>query len=152
MKTLIFVLLAIGLNAQQQPLPYSHKTHLALGLKCSSCHKNVDPGEAMGLPAESICMSCHRAVKTGSPHIQTLTAAAKEKKPIPWVRVYKIPTFVYFSHRVHMKAGATCESCHGQVRERDVITKEVAHNMLSCMACHAERKASNDCTTCHEEK
>ena len=152
MKTLIFVLLAIGLNAQQQPLPYSHKTHLALGLKCSSCHKNVDPGEAMGLPAESLCMSCHRAVKTGSPHIQTLAAASREKQPIPWVRVYKIPTFVYFSHRVHMKAGATCESCHGPVRTRDVITKEVTHNMRSCMACHDKAKARNECTTCHEEK
>ena len=152
MKTLIFVLLAIGLNAQQQPVPYSHKTHLALGLKCGSCHKNADPGEAMGLPGESFCMSCHQAVKTGSPHIQALAAAAREKQPIPWVRVYKIPTFVYFSHRVHMKADVTCESCHGQVRERDVITKEVAHNMRSCMACHAERKAQNECTTCHEEK
>ncbi len=152
MKTLIFVLLAIRLYAVEQPIPYSHKKHLAMGLKCNSCHKNTDPGESMGLPGESFCMSCHQAVKTGSPHIQTLAAAAREKKPIPWVRVYQIPAFVYFSHRVHTKAGTTCESCHGPVRERDVITKEVELSMRTCMACHSERKARNECTTCHEEK
>lgn len=106
----------------------------------------------MGLPGEGTCMSCHQAVKTESPHIQKLAAAAKAKQAIEWVRVYKIPSFVYFSHRVHTKAGTTCESCHGPVRERDVITKEVALNMQACMACHAEKKARNDCTTCHEEK
>lgn len=143
---------AVALNGQQQPIPYSHKTHLAMGLKCNSCHKNADPGEAMGYPDEGFCMSCHRAVKTNSPHIQKLTAAAKEKKPIPWVRVYRIPAFVYFSHRVHLEAGATCERCHGAVRERDVITREVTHTMQSCMACHTASKAPNECNTCHEER
>ncbi len=146
------ILFLFLLLAEQQPLPYSHKTHLAVGLKCNSCHKNPDPGEAMGLPGENFCMSCHQAVKKESPHIQTLAAAAKAKQAIEWVRVYKIPSFVYFSHRVHTKAGTTCESCHGPVRERDVITKEVNLNMHACMACHTEKKARNDCTTCHEEK
>ncbi|HZO54105.1 MAG TPA: cytochrome c3 family protein [Bryobacteraceae bacterium] len=126
--------------------------HLALGLKCNSCHRNADPGELMGLPAESFCMSCHQTVKADSPHIQKVAAAAKEKKPMPWVRVYRIPNYVYFSHRVHTKAGATCETCHGPVREHDVITKEVVHNMRSCMACHAAAKARNDCMACHEER
>ena len=136
----------------EQPVPYSHKTHLAVGLKCNSCHKNPDPGEAMGLPGESLCMGCHQAIKTDSPHIQKVAAAAKAKQPIDWVRVYKLPSFVYFSHRVHTKAGASCETCHGPVREREVITKEVAHHMRSCMACHTEKNARNECTTCHEEK
>jgi c(7)-type cytochrome triheme protein len=151
-----FVLLAAASQGQQQepppqPVPYSHKTHLALGLKCDSCHRNADPGEFMGFPAESFCMSCHQTVKADSPHIQKLAAAAREKKPMPWVRVYQIPTYVYFSHRVHTAAGATCVTCHGPVRERDRITKEVVHNMRSCMECHAAAKVRNDCTTCHEE-
>jgi hypothetical protein len=154
------LLLAAGLHGQppeepllpQQPLPYSHKTHLALGLNCSSCHKNADPGEFMGFPADSFCMGCHRLIKADSPHIQKLAAAAEEKKPIPWVRVYKLPPYVYFSHRRHTAAGATCEACHGPVRERDVITREVVHNMRSCMACHAATKARNDCMACHEER
>src|SRR5258707_13198914 len=103
------LLLATGSAAQQQPVPYSHKTHLALGLKCNSCHRNADPGEFMGFPAESFCMGCHQAIKVGSPHIQKVAAAAGAKKPIPWVRVYQIPTYVYFSHRVHVAAVTPCE-------------------------------------------
>ena len=68
-----------------------------------------------------------------------------------WVRVYQLPKYVYFSHRVHTAAGTSCETCHGPVRERDVIAKEVVLNMRSCMACHAASKARNDCKTCHEE-
>jgi c(7)-type cytochrome triheme protein len=136
----------------QQPIPYSHKTHLALGLKCSQCHENADPGAFMGFPDEGFCMGCHRAEKADSPYIQKLAAAFHEKKPIPWVRVYKIPTDIYFSHRVHTAAGVKCETCHGPVRQRTVITREVVHNMKSCMACHAATKARNDCTACHEER
>ncbi len=97
-------------------------------------------------------MSCHQTIKTDSPHIQKVAAAAREKKPIPWVRVYRISTYVYFSHRVHTEAGATCETCHSQIRERDLVIKEVVHDMRSCMACHAATKARNDCTTCHKER
>jgi c(7)-type cytochrome triheme protein len=140
-------LLALTAFAEQQPIPYSHKTHLAMGLKCNACHKNPDPGEAMGLPPESFCMGCHRTVKADSPHIQKLATTK-----IPWVRVYQLPSFVYFSHRLHTQAGASCETCHGPVRDRDVIVKEIPNNMQSCMACHAEKKARNDCNACHEEK
>jgi c(7)-type cytochrome triheme protein len=97
-------------------------------------------------------MNCHQAVKADSPHIQKVAAAAREKKPIPWVRVYQLPTYVYFSHRVHTAARAACDTCHGPVQERSVITKEVVHNMKSCMACHAATKARNDCKACHEER
>ena len=146
------LLLAAASYGQQQPIPYSHKTHLAMGLKCTSCHKNPDPGELMTYPAENFCMTCHKTIKADSPHIQKLAAASRENKPIPWVRVYRLPAFVYFSHRVHTQAGVACETCHGPVRERDVITKEVPNDMHFCMTCHTASKARNDCNTCHEER
>ncbi|HLK20941.1 MAG TPA: cytochrome c3 family protein [Bryobacteraceae bacterium] len=152
-KFAVTLLLAARLyGQQQQPIPYSHKTHLALGLKCNSCHKNADPGELMGYPSESFCMTCHQAIKADSPDIQKIAAAAKDKKPLPWVRVYRLPAYVYFSHRVHVNAGASCETCHGPVRERDVITREVTHDMRFCVACHTAKKAHTECTTCHEER
>ncbi|MBK9168620.1 MAG: cytochrome c3 family protein [Bryobacterales bacterium] len=86
-----FVLLAAALYGHEQPVPYSHKKHVALGLKCNSCHKNADPGELMGLPAESTCMSCHQTIKADSPHIRKVAAAARENKPVPWVRIYQLP-------------------------------------------------------------
>src|SRR5262249_41360546 len=115
------LLLAAASYGQQQPVPYSHKTHLALGLSCDACHRNADPGEFMGFPPETVCMTCHQAIKADSPHIEKLAAAAREGKAIPWVRVYRIAPYVYFSHRVHIAAGTTCEKCHGPVRERDVM-------------------------------
>jgi c(7)-type cytochrome triheme protein len=146
------LLLAAASHGQQQPVPYSHKTHLALQLRCDSCHWNDDPGESMGFPPEHVCMNCHQEVKPDSPHIQKVAAAARDKKALPWVRVYRLPAYVYFSHRVHIAANTTCETCHGPVREREVITKEVPHNMRSCMACHAAKKARNECNACHEER
>ena len=143
--------LAAHLHGQEQPIPYSHKTHLALGLECRSCHKNSNPGSFMGFPATEFCMNCHQAIKTESPHVQKLAAAAKAGESIQWERIYEIKKYVYFSHRVHLKAGATCETCHGPVRERDVMEEEVKHNMKSCMACHEANKAPNECGTCHEE-
>jgi Fe-S cluster assembly scaffold protein SufB len=105
----------------------------------------------MGFPASSFCMSCHASVKKDSPHIARLAAAAKENKPLPWVRVYKIPSYVFFSHRIHVETGATCQTCHGPVAERDVITKEVDISMGACMDCHRKNKASNDCKFCHDD-
>jgi c(7)-type cytochrome triheme protein len=137
----------------EQPVAYSHKHHVGtLKLKCNMCHANKDPGEAMGLPAASVCMNCHQSVKTDSPAIQKLADYAKTNRPIRWVRVYQIPTYVQFSHRAHIEAKNTCQECHGDVASLDVMAKVVPMNMSSCMACHKEKNASNDCTFCHEQR
>ena len=109
------------------------------------------PGEQATIPETKKCMSCHLAIKKESPHIQKLTEFHTAKKPVPWIRIYQIPGFVFFSHKLHTDAGAKCETCHGAVGERDVLKKEVETNMGSCMSCHQKNKASNDCGTCHEK-
>jgi hypothetical protein len=134
-----------------QPIPYSHKQHIALGLKCKDCHTNADPGELMGIPASSKCMTCHTTIKKDSPDIQKLAASDREKKPIYWVRVYQIPSFVYFNHRTHLESGAQCETCHGKVSERDRLFRETDISMGGCMKCHHANKASNACNYCHEK-
>ncbi len=48
----------------KQPVPYSHKQHLAMGLLCKNCHTNPDPGEMMGIPPVKVCLGCHTTVKT----------------------------------------------------------------------------------------
>jgi len=136
----------------QQPIPYSHKTHLGLGLQCKNCHTNPDPGELMGIPETKVCMGCHQSVKTDSPHIQKLTEHHKQGRPMPWIRVYEIPAYVFFSHKAHTQAGATCETCHGPVKERDALWRETNISMGGCMECHTKYKASNDCGFCHQPR
>jgi len=116
------------------------------------CHTNPSPGESMGIPAATKCMACHMSIAKDKPAIVKLTEAAKAKRDIPWVRVYQIPSYVAFSHKVHLDAGAQCSKCHGEVAQREVLFKEGDISMGACMNCHREHKASNDCGYCHELK
>ncbi|MDX2043536.1 MAG: cytochrome c3 family protein [Acidobacteriota bacterium] len=156
---IVLVVSVLGLAAQteklpgpEQPIPFSHKLHVGgQGLKCATCHKNAAPGERMGLASAAMCMQCHEEVKADSPSIQKLAGFAKDKREIKWRRVYEIPSYVFFSHRVHLESGATCTTCHGEVKELEQMYKVKEINMASCMNCHQANKASTDCTYCHEK-
>ncbi|MGH9671812.1 MAG: cytochrome c3 family protein [Bryobacteraceae bacterium] len=136
----------------EQPIPYSHRAHLKLGLECKTCHTMPDPGDFATLPKTAVCMSCHDSVKKDSPHIQKLAETHAAGGEIVWRRIYRIPEYVFFSHKEHVKAGATCAACHGPVAERDVIRKEKDHSMAGCMECHRAAQASLACNYCHEPK
>jgi hypothetical protein len=137
----------------EQPIPFNHKLHFASGLKCAGCHPIREPGFQAGYPRESACMGCHSSIKSTSPHIRKLAAAAEAKQPIPWVKVYSVPDYVWFSHAAHVQdAKIDCAECHGPVAEREVIAKERPTNMHSCMQCHAKHGASNGCDFCHNSQ
>jgi len=133
-----------------QPVAFSHRSHAALGLRCLDCHKGAAEKDQAGMPAASLCMGCHTTVKAGSPEIIKLAGIHKRGGQPAWVRVYRVPGFVFFSHASHVKAGEQCGTCHGPVQERDVLAQEVSTGMTACMTCHAARKASNDCVLCHQ--
>jgi cytochrome c7-like protein/class III cytochrome C family protein len=136
-----------------QPLPFSHKQHLGAGLECKNCHEMPDPGDFAVIPATGKCMTCHLAIKKDSPHIQLLADYHSKATPVPWKRVYRIPDYVFFSHKEHLKsAKATCETCHGPVRERDVMRKEKETSMAACMDCHRTAGASLACDFCHDQR
>lgn len=136
--------------APTQPLPYSHKTHLALGLTCQNCHVNPDPGNLMTFPAARRCMQCHVNVAKDRPAIQKLTQFAKSGQPIPWVRVYQLTAGVDWSHRKHLQAGMQCVMCHGQVAEVDAMAETTGvTSMASCIGCHQAHNAPTVCQTCH---
>jgi hypothetical protein len=133
-----------------QPLPYSHKTHLALGLPCATCHTNPAPGNLMTFPATSVCMSCHISVATNKPAIQKLAEFSKSKQPIPWVRVYKVLPGVTWTHRKHLEAGMKCQMCHGQVAQMDRMSEATSVTTMGvCLNCHQEHGAPTVCSTCH---
>jgi hypothetical protein len=140
-------------RAPVQPLPYSHKQHIALGLTCRLCHVNPDAGKLMTYPPTSTCMSCHGSVAADRPSIQQLAGYATKGAPVPWVRVYKVPDYVYWEHGPHLAAAVTCEECHGPVAERDVIAQETnVVTMLGCRTCHDKRQVFTDCAACHEPR
>ncbi len=120
-------------------------------LKCRDCHALSGDGEAAGFPPESRCMMCHTAIKPDSPAIMKLAEFAKSGKAVPWVRVYRLPDTVWFSHRAHVDKGKVdCSACHGAVAEQDVTVKELpSTTMKFCVDCHASSKAPTRCDFCH---
>ncbi|MFZ3215805.1 MAG: cytochrome c3 family protein [Candidatus Acidiferrales bacterium] len=136
--------------APEQPLPYSHKTHLALGLVCNTCHTNPDPGVLMTFPPTSRCMRCHADIATDRPSIQKLTEYSKSDTTIPWVRVYTVLKGVNWNHRAHLQAGIKCETCHGQVSQMAKMSEATSVTTMSvCLGCHTAEKAPTACNTCH---
>jgi Class III cytochrome C family len=134
-----------------QPIPYSHKKHLAFGLACKKCHTNPEPGKLMTFPATSTCMDCHVTIAKDKPTIQKLAAYAKSKQTIPWVRVYTVLPGVAWTHRAHLDTGVKCETCHGQVREMDAMAEVTSvTTMYSCLHCHEMNQVKTACDTCHK--
>ncbi len=134
-----------------QPIPYSHKKHLSLGLDCKDCHTNPGPGKLMTFPETSKCMLCHVTVAKNKPAIQKLAAYAKSKQAVPWVRVYAVLPGVTWNHRAHLEAGVKCETCHGQVREMEAMSEVTSvTTMYGCLHCHEMNQAKAACDTCHK--
>lgn len=138
-------------TAPAQPIPYSHKKHLALGLNCKDCHTNPEPGKLMTFPDTGKCMQCHATIAKDKPTIQKLAGYRESKQAIPWVRVYTVLPGVTWSHRPHLAAGVNCETCHGQVREMEQMSEATSvTSMAVCLNCHEANHAKTVCDTCHK--
>ena len=150
-KAVINGLYSIGVQqgyAPKQPIAFSHKLHAgAYEIDCNYCHTGAMKGKSATIPSINICMNCHRAVKTESPLIQQLWAAADWKpetlsfgpnqKPIEWVRIHNLPDLAYFNHAQHVSvAGIECQTCHGPIQEMDVVKQYSLLTMGWCIDCH----------------
>ncbi len=138
-------------DAPSQPIAYSHKLHAGdLKLPCETCHTASRSGESLNIPQAATCMGCHKSIATDRPGIQKLTGYAQAGTPIPWVRIYQVPSFVTFSHKTHLSHGSTCQECHGPAPTRERMFKETDISMAGCMSCHRAKNAPTECNTCHE--
>jgi len=143
----------VAADPPAQPIPFSHKKHAGdLKVACKMCHPNPNPGESMTIAPASTCMQCHSTVERDSPAIRKLADFAAQNRPVPWVRIYQIPSYVSFSHRTHLETGNACADCHGKVVEREQLFKEGNISMGGCMECHQAKKVSIDCGLCHEPR
>lgn len=134
-----------------QPIAFSHKVHAGNnGIHCLFCHRYAPKSPAAGIPTVADCRSCHLFISPDAPEIRKLTQFWEKREPIPWVRVYSVPDFVYFPHMMHIRAQLDCSRCHGEVASMERITRSASLKMGWCLDCHRQHKASIDCWTCHK--
>jgi hypothetical protein len=147
--------------APVQPVDFPHPRHVQLlNLNCIYCHyaayKSPDPG----LPAVSTCMGCHNIIGPQRPKVDTLparTSAALQQlisfapqlqpdkwKPIPWIRIHKLPEYVHFPHMRHVNAGVTCQTCHGPIQSMNRVYQYASLNMGWCINCHVNGYSLSD--------
>ena len=142
-----------------QPIKFPHPVHVQkLGMNCLYCHYSANKSPDPGLPAVGTCMGCHSMVGPKRPksdlgpertsaEIQKLWDYADVKamgtagvgpnaRPIPWVRIHKVPEYVHFPHMRHVNAGVTCQSCHGEIQKMNQVYQFASLNMGWCVSCH----------------
>jgi hypothetical protein len=150
----------------EQPIKFPHPVHVqTVGLNCLYCHYTADKSPDPGLPAVGTCMGCHVSVGGGvngkgevnlpknelhearrSPELEKLMKYADAKpatpglgpnaKPVPWIRIHKVPEYVHFPHMRHVNAGVTCQTCHGEVQKMSQVYQFASLNMGWCVTCH----------------
>lgn len=135
----------------QQPIPFSHAFHAGeLGLDCRFCHRAAHFSPTAGIPSLQLCMGCHRNMEANHPGIQTLVDHWTRQQPVEWVRLQRLPDFVYFTHERHLAHGLECATCHGEVKRMTGTPRAATYEMGWCLSCHQQREASHDCVTCHK--
>lgn len=136
--------------APQQPIPYSHQTHLALGLVCETCHANTAANAPMGYPESGTCMACHSTIGQDLPGVMQLAEFAAAGDPVPWTPVYQVLPGVTWDHQPHIAAGVDCGACHGDMTQMDVTAMTTGvTSMASCIGCHESHAADTACAVCH---
>lgn len=126
--------------APDQPLPFSHKIHAGDNqIACQYCHFGAEKSRHAGIPSVDTCLNCHNVVRRDSPEIAKIHKAKADGKSIEWVRIHKLPDFVYFSHQRHVAGGKIdCQTCHGEVQNMERLQQESTLNMGWCVNCHRD--------------
>ena len=136
----------------QQPINFPHTVHVQrLGMNCLYCHYAANKSPDPGMPAVGTCMGCHLIIGPQRPAIAGVRTAAYKSteieklvnyykggagKPVPWVRIHKVPEYVHFPHMRHVNAGVTCQTCHGQIQKMPQVFQYSSLNMGWCVSCH----------------
>jgi hypothetical protein len=134
--------------APAQPIKFSHAVHAGQNkTDCNYCHYTAKISKTAGIPPGSICLNCHFLVRngtrSGTAEIAKVLAAIDQNKPVQWVRIYRLPDFVFFSHEQHVSAGGiNCEACHGNVKEMNRLYQVPDLSMGWCIDCHKTRKVN----------
>lgn len=156
-----------------QPIHFSHKIHAGdNGIDCNFCHSSARKSKTSGIPSLNVCMSCHKNISEVAEETATDEYSKEfydgeiaklyqavgwdvdeqqytgETEPVKWVRIHNLPDFAYFNHSQHVSvAGISCQTCHGEVQEMEVVEQFSPLTMGWCIDCHRETNvnlASNE--------
>tara|TARA_B110000438_G_scaffold33857_1_gene33512 strand:+ start:23275 stop:24552 length:1278 start_codon:yes stop_codon:yes gene_type:complete len=147
-KSCIDGLYTVGIQQNYQPtqpIAFSHQIHAGqYEIDCNYCHTGVNIAKSANIPSVNICMNCHNAIDTDEPEIKKILTAYEENKPIEWVRVHNLPDLAYFNHSQHVAVGGLeCETCHGPIKEMDVVYQYAELTMGWCINCHRETEVNS---------
>lgn len=135
----------------KQPIPFSHRLHVNIKkIDCYFCHSTVERTRFAGLPAVEKCLYCHQYIIPEHPQIKKLQGYADRGEPVPWRKVTWLPDHVYFTHQRHIKAGVTCNECHGDVQHMDRI-HEVFPDPLDEVLMLGSPFKMGFCLECHQK-
>jgi menaquinone reductase, multiheme cytochrome c subunit len=137
----------------EQPVPFSHALHAGeLKMDCRYCHNSVDKSAHSTIPPTQTCINCHspktspKSPTGGAPALSAVHSDSKKLKPIhdswrtgesvDWIRVHRLPDFVYFNHSAHVNRGVSCVTCHGRVDQMEIVYQAKDQSMTWCIDCH----------------
>ncbi len=122
---------------RDQPVPFSHEHHVSgLGIDCRYCHSSVEESSFAGMPPTKTCMNCHSQIWVDSPMLDHVRKSLRENAPLTWVRVHRLPDYVYLDHSIHVAKGIGCVSCHGRVDRMPLLAQQQTLYMEWCLDCH----------------
>jgi hypothetical protein len=131
-----------------QELAFNHVVHE--GTTCSVCHSGVERSQQAGFPSAAVCEKCHA---TGPASIAEADwEALLTRGSAFWRPVTDMPDHVMFSHRRHVVlAELDCTSCHAGIGQRATppLRPPILLDMDTCLTCHQNEGASEDCSGCH---
>ncbi len=128
--------------APEQPVPFSHKHHSGeLGIDCRNCHLTVDHLATAGLPQTYTCMTCHSQIWTNAAMLAPVRESLARNEPLQWVRVNRLPDYVYYNHSIHINKGVGCSTCHGAVDTMQLTYPAQSFRMEFCINCHRNPEA-----------
>jgi hypothetical protein len=149
--------IAVGAGLADAGVPneiaFDHRLHAGTyQMPCLSCHVYASESPVAGLPSGRKCMGCHKFVAKEKPAVKLLAERVAAGEPLRWRRVFAVPDFIYFSHRVHVGASppVACSECHGAIAAAAVVQQERPFTMGRCLECHESRQARLDCLACHK--
>ena len=123
----------------EQPVQFSHKHHVGDdGIDCRYCHTGVETSATAGIPPTKTCMNCHSVLFNTAGYLEPVRESYRTGQSIRWVKVHRLPDYVYFNHSIHVNKGVGCSTCHGSVNQMPLVFQASPLLMEWCISCHRD--------------